>query len=221
MTGWIIAGAVVLLLWLLSRVRLGVGASRTREGENRVWVRVGPKPITLWPRPKRKPSKPDKEKKAKPPKEKKPKKEKPPRRPLTREQIISLVRQLVSLALEAAESFRRKLRIDVLELDLVVGEPDPADAAMHYGQASAALGALWGPLTSAFQVKDGRARVDVDFQREHWALWGRFQMTLTVGQLIWLGLRCGVKALHIWREIRKDTNDAEKGGRKHGKAASS
>lgn len=220
MIGWIIAGVLLLLLWLLSRVRLGVGASRTREGENRAWVRVGPKRVTLWPRPEKKPG-PAKEKKPKAQKEKKPKKEKPPRRPLTREQIAALVQRLLALALEAGGMFRRKLCIDVLELDLVVGEPDPADAALHYGKASAALGALWGPLTSAFQVKDGRARVDVDFQRERWELWGRFQMTLTVGQLTWLGLRCGVKALHIWREIRKDTNDAEKGGRKHGKAASS
>ena len=63
--------------------------------------------------------------------------------------------------------------------------------------------------------------MDVDFQQEHWALCGRIQMTITVGQLVWLGLRCGVKALNIWREIRTDTNDAEKGGRNDGKAASS
>lgn len=132
-----------------------------------------------------------------------------------------MVRRFLSLALEAAGSFRRKLCIDVLELDLIVGSPDPADAAMDYGKASAALGALWGPLNEAFRVKDGRARVDVDFQQEHWAVWGRLQMTLTIGQLVWLGLRYGAAALNILRETRRDTNDAEKGGRNDGKAASS
>ncbi len=222
MIGWIIAGVIVVLVWLIGRIRLGVGASRTQEEGNRLWLRLGPASITLYPRaPKPSKEKPAKEKKAKPPKEKKSKKEKTPRKPLTREQIVALVRRLIPLGLEAAGSFRRKLRIDVLEMDLIIGEPDPADTAMSYGKASAALGALWGPLNEAFQVKDGRARVDVDFQQEHWALWGRFQMTITVGQLIWLGLRCGVKALNIWREIRTDTNDAEKGGRNDGKAASS
>lgn len=221
MIGWIIAGAVIVLLWLIGCVPLGVGGAHTQEERGWVWLRVGPARITLYPRPKKETSKPVKEKKTKPPKEKKPKKEKKPGKSLTREQIMALVRRLIPLGLEAAGSFRRKLRIDVLDLHLVVGEPDPADAALHYGQASAALGALWGPLNEAFQIKDGRARVDVDFQQEHWALWGRIQMTITVGQLIWLGLLWGVKALNIWREIRTDTNDAEKGGLNNGKAASS
>ena len=81
---------------------------------------------------------------------------------------------------------------------------------MHYGQASAALGALWGPLNEAFQIKDGRARVDVDFQQEHWALWGRVQMTLTVGQLVWLGLRYGAAVLNILRETRKESKKEQR-----------
>ena len=212
---------MVLLSWLIGRLPLGAGVSRTREEGNRIWLQLGPASITLYPRPKKPPTKPAKEKKSKPAKEKKPKKEGKPRKPFTREQIVTLVRRFLSLALEAAGSFRRKLCIDVLELDLIVGSPDPADAAMDYGKASAALGALWGPLNEAFRVKDGRARVDVDFQQEHWAVWGRLQMTLTIGQLVWLGLRYGAAALNILRETRRDTNDAEKGGRNDGKAASS
>lgn len=114
------------------------------------------------------------------------------------------------MALEAAGSFRRKLRIDVLELRVVVGEADPADTAMHYGQASAALGALWGPLNEAFHIKDGLARVDVDFQQEHWALWGRLQITLTVGQLVWLGVRYGAEVLNILRETRKESKQEQR-----------
>ena len=221
MTGWIIAGVVVLLIWFIGCVPLGAGVSRTREEGNRIWLQLGPASITLYPRPKKTPTKPAKEKKSKPAKAKKPKKEGKPRKPFTREQVVTLVRRFLALGLEAAGSFRRKLCIDVLELDLIVGSPDPADAAMDYGKASAALGVLWGPLNEAFRVKDGRARVDVDFQQEHWAVWGRLQMTLTIGQLVWLGLRYGAAALNILRETRRDTNDAEKGGRNDGKAASS
>lgn len=38
MTGWIIAGAVVLLIWLIGRIPLGAGVSRTREEGNRIWL---------------------------------------------------------------------------------------------------------------------------------------------------------------------------------------
>lgn len=209
MIGWIIAGVVILLMCLLGNLRLGVGGSHTQEEGIQVWLRLGPARVTLYPRPKKQ-VKPAKAKKDKPLKEKKPKKERTPKKPLTREQIVALVRQLIPLALEAAGSFRRKLRIDVLDARLVVGEPDPADAAMHYGQASAALGALWGPFNEAFQIKDGRARVDVDFQQEHWALWGRVQMTLTVGQLVWLGLRYGAAVLNILRETRKESKKEQR-----------
>ena len=211
MTGWIIAGAVLLALCLLSRLPLGVGASRREREGVRVWLRVGPADIALYPRPPKKP-KAAREKKPKPPKKKKEKAEpgKAPRPPLSGEQLLSLAGKLVSLALEAAGQVRRKLSIDVLEMDLIIGEPDPADAVLRYGQASAVLGTLWGPLTSAFRVKEGRVRVDVDLQRERWALWGRFQMTLTVGQLVWLGLRYGGAALQILRETRKESNDKQR-----------
>ena len=210
MIGWIIAGVVILLVCLLGSLRLGVGGSHTQEEGIRVWLRLGPAKITLYPRPKKEPSNPAREKKPKPPKEKKPEREKKPKKPLTSEQIIALVRQLIPLGLEAAGSFRRKLRIDVLDARRGVGEPDPADAALHYGQASAALGALWGPLNQAVQIKDGRARVDVDFQQDHWVLWGRLQMTLTVGQLVWLGLRYGAAVLHILRETRKESKKEQR-----------
>lgn len=209
MIGWIIAGVVILLMCLLGSLRLGVGGAHTQEEGIQVWLRIGPARITLYPRPKKQ-AKPAKAKKDKPPKEKKPKKERTSKKPFTGEQIVALVRQLIPLALEAAGSFRRKLRIDVMDARLVVGEPDPADAAMHYGQASAAVGALWGPLNEAFQIKDGRARVDVDFQQEHWALWGRVQMTLTVGQLVWLGLRYGAAVLNILRETRKESKKEQR-----------
>lgn len=210
MIGWIIAGVVILLLCLIGNLRLGVGASHLETEGVRVWLRVGPAAITLYPRPKKEKPKPTKEKKPKAETKEKPKKEEKPRKPLSWDQIIALVRQLIPLGLEAAGSFRRKLCVDVLDARLVVGEPDPADAAMHYGQASAALGALWGPLNEAFRIKDGRARVDVDFQQEHWALWGKIQMTLTVGQLVWLGLRYGAAVLNILRETRKESKKEQR-----------
>lgn len=53
--------------------------------------------------------------------------------------------------------------MDQLELKLTIGAADPGDAAIRYGQANALLGSIWQPLTEAFHVEEGRARVEVDF----------------------------------------------------------
>ena len=89
----------------------------------------------------------------------------------------------------------RGLRVDVLELELTAGGGDPADTAMLYGQANAALGALWYPLTRAFHVKDGTARVKLDFDAPGITVYALASFSLKLGRVVWVGLRAGVKAL--------------------------
>ena len=99
------------------------------------------------------------------------------------------------MGLEAAKGLWRDFRIDTLELELTAGSSDPADAAMLYGQANAALGALWLPLTKAFHVKDGAARVRLDFDSPGMTVYGLASFSLKLGNIVWIGLRAGVKAL--------------------------
>ena len=120
------------------------------------------------------------------------------------------------LLLEAAGQFRRKLQIDELRLRLVAGAPDPADAALRYGQANALLGAIWQPVTRVFHVKDGWARVEVDFDRTEPALYGRVSLSLTVGELAALGLSFGVKALSVLLAVRRE--DRQRTGQKQNAA---
>ena len=120
------------------------------------------------------------------------------------------------LLLEAAGQFRRKLQIDELRLRLVAGAPDPADAALRYGQANALLGAIWQPVTRVFHVKDGWARMEVDFERTEPALYGRVSLSLTVGELAALGLSFGVKALSVLLAVRRE--DRQRTGQKQNAA---
>jgi hypothetical protein len=99
------------------------------------------------------------------------------------------------VALEAAEGLWRGFAIDTLELELTAGSSDPADAAMLYGNANAALGALWIPLTRAFHVKDGTARVKLDFDAPGITVYALASFSLKLGRVVWVGLRAGVKAL--------------------------
>ena len=96
------------------------------------------------------------------------------------------------------------------------GPPDPADAALRYGQANALLGAIWQPVTRVFHVKDGWARVEVDFERTEPALYGRVSLSLTVGELAALGLSFGVKALSVLLAVRRE--DRQRTGQKQNAA---
>lgn len=192
-----ILAAAVLVLLLIGQVRVGGQAEFNAEGFF-LWVRAGRLRIRILPiKPKetRKKRKPKGSKKEKPKKEKQ-KKEKPPT-PLP-EKIggaLEYARELLPVALEAAGGLLRGLRVDTLRVELTAGAPDPADAAMLYGQANAALGALWQPLTTAFRVKDGSARVKLDFDAPGMTVYGAAGLSIKIGTVVRIGLRAGFKAL--------------------------
>ena len=190
-----ILAAVVLVLFLIGQVRVGGQAEFSADGFF-LWIRLGRFKIKILPmKPKEgKPEKPEKPKKKKEPR--KPKKERPPT-PLP-EKIggaLEYAQALLPVALEAAGGMLRGLRVDVLELELTAGGSDPADTAMLYGQANAALGALWYPLTKAFKVKDGTARVKLDFDAPGTTVYGTAALSIKIGTAVRVGLRAGVKAL--------------------------
>lgn len=190
-----VLAVLVLILLLLGQVRVG-GRAEFNEKGFFLWIRLGRFKLKILPAgPKEeKIGKPKKPKKGKEPK--KPKKEKPPT-PLP-EKIggaLEYAQALLPVVLEAAKGMWRGLRVDVLELELTAGGSDPADTAMLYGQANAALGALWHPLTKAFHVKDGTARVKLDFDAPGTTLYGQAALSIKIGTLVWIGLGAGWKAL--------------------------
>ena len=198
-----VLAVLVLILLLLGQVRVGGRAEISAEGFF-LWIRLGRVKLKILPagRKEEKIGKPKKPKKEKEPK--KPKKEKPPT-PLP-EKIggaLEYAQALLPVALEAAKGMWRGLRVDVLELELTAGGSDPADTAMLYGQANAALGALWHPLTKAFHVKDGTARVKLDFDAPGTTVYGRAALSIKIGTGVWIGLRAGWKALFRALAARK------------------
>ena len=196
-----ILAAVVLVLLLIGQIRVGGQAEFNAEGFF-LWVRVGKLRIKILP------MKPKGEKSKEPKKKKKPKKSKKKKRPGEAEQekpptplperlggALEYARELLPVAVDAACGMLRGLRVDNLNLELTAGSPDPADAAMLYGQANAALGALWHPLTTAFRVKDGSARVKLDFDAPGMTVYGAAGLSIKIGTVVWIGLRAGFRAL--------------------------
>ncbi len=191
-----ILAVVILVLLLIGQVRVGGRAEFNADGFF-LWIRLGKfniKILPVKPREEKEPQKPKKPKEKKEPK--KSGKEKLPT-PLS-EKIggaMEYAQALLPVGLEAAKGMWRGLRVDVLELELTAGGSDPADAAMLYGQANAALGALWFPLTKAFHVKDGTARVKLDFDAPGVTVYGQASLSIKIGTVVWISLRAGWKAL--------------------------
>lgn len=187
-----VLAVVVLVLLLIGQVRVGGQAEFNAEGFF-LWVRVGKLRIKILP------MKPKEEKPKKPKKKKKPKKPRKEKEPTSLPEKIGgaleYAKELLPVALEAAGGLLKDLRVDALRLELTAGSPDPADAAMVYGQANAALGALWYPLTKAFKVKDGSARVLLDFDALGMTVYGTAGLSIKIGTVVWIALRAGFKAL--------------------------
>lgn len=199
MTALYVLAGIVLACFLLGQIRVGVRVRYDRDGPA-VFARLGAVRLKVFPLPKKE----RKPKKKKAEKEKKPKKEKPPV-PLP-EKIggaLSYTKALLPVVLELAEKFLRGIRIDTLYLELTAGSPDPADAVMLYGQAQAALGALWYPLTQALDVKDGHAWAKVDFDAPGMLLYAEAALSLKLGRIVSIALYCGIKALAAFLKVRQ------------------
>lgn len=199
--GWIIFLGILILLLILP---LGVSAVYDSEGP-RVWVIAGPVRIKVFPV----------KKKEKKPKQKKEKKKAAPaakttQQPKKKSQGGSLTDFLpvVQVVLDFLGNFRRKLRINVLELNLVLGGGDPCDLAENYGKACAAMGNLWPMLEELFVIKKRDVKIQCDFEADKTLITARLDLTITLARVFAVGGRYGFKAI---KELMKILNK-RKGG---------
>ncbi len=132
MTGWVVLLVLAVLVLLVCLVRLGVAAGydeRGGMGQGPSGPQMGD-PLSHRP-PQGGQAPGEKARKAEK-KAQKPTQEEPDKPTLGG--ALDLALDLLPDVKEAAGRFRRRLRIDDLTLYLEWGEPDPADAAIHYGQ---------------------------------------------------------------------------------------
>ena len=198
--GWVIFFAVVLLLTILP---LGVFVSYDEDG---VLVKIvaGPVKITLFPRPKKekKSEKKSKKKTSASPAEQLPKPPQPPKQAPEKKKGGSWTDflPLVQVALDFLGSFRRKLRINQLELKLTMAGDDPCDLAVNYGRAWAAVGNLMPQLERLFVIKKRNIAVACDFTASQTLVKFRSEATITLGRLVSLAVVYGIR---VFREFWK------------------
>ena len=200
--GWGIFFAVVLLLAVLP---LGIFLCYDEDG---VLAKVvaGPVKVTLFPRPKKEKKPREKSKKKKPASsaESLPKPPQPPKQAPEKKKGGSWTDflPLVRVALDFLGSFRRKLRINRLDLKLTMAGDDPYDLAINYGRAWAAVGNLMPQLERLFVIKDRNIEVACDFTASQTLVEFRAEVTITLGRLVSLAVVYGIRVFRQFWKIK-------------------
>lgn len=205
--GWLITLGVLTLLAILP---LGVSARYDADGAL-LRIIAGPLRITLFPR-KKKEKKPKKEKKAKQKAPAKTKAAAPKTAEKKKSQGGSLTDflPLVQAVLDMLVCFKNKLRVNRLEMKMILAADDPCDLAVNYGRAWAALGNLMPQLERIFVIKKRDLEVECDFTAEKTLIIAQLDLTITLGRILSLGVVHGIRLL---REFLKIMNK-RKGGAK-------
>ena len=208
--GWYITLGILFLLAILP-----LGASiRYDEDGALVKLIAGPVRITLFPRPKKKDSKKDEKPKAKKEKPRKAKKAKkqasgtdaaaPADAPKKKKGgSVTDFLPLVKVLLDFLGDFRRKLRVNVLELKVILGGDDPCDLAVNYGRAWAAVGNLLPRLERVFVIRKRDIGVECDFTEAKTRVLARLDLTVTLGRLLAAVLVFAFHALVEYLKITK------------------
>lgn len=202
--GWLITLGI---LALLAAIPLGVSLHYDAEGfvvkVVAAFVRI---PIFPFPQ-KKKVEKPKKEKSPKPAKAAKPKASPPPKPVESDAQpkggsLMDFI-PLVKVGLGFLNAFRRKIRLNHLKLHLVLAEEDPADLAIHYGQAWAGLNNLLPRLERVFHIGSRDVEVGCDFTATEPLITAHLEITITLGRLLLLAAVYGFQGLREFLILNK------------------
>lgn len=189
--GWLIAAAIVLLIYWMP---VGIRGVYDAAGIA-VYMQIGPFRSVLYPREKTE----KKQKKKKPEsgiREYKPATESKKEKGNVRE-LLPLLRLILDLLVD----LKTKLRMDLLEADVVLGGNDPCDLAVNYGRTWSAVGNLIPQLERFFVIRKRDIRISCDFTSPKTTVQGCVHITITVGRVVCLLGYHGIRILFNYLKI--------------------
>ena len=202
-TWWMTLLVILAVLVLIGCIPVGVDARYSADGVF-LTAKLGPFRLQLLPqKPKKKPKKrkPQQKQPEKTPAKAGPQEKKP--NPLLSGGMDGLM-QLLDLAFDTLGDLRRKLRVNELALYVLIGgADDPAKAAMGYGRAWAAIGAITPSLERLFVIKKRDIRPALDYTISNTQIDAHLVTTITIGRSLALALRAGIRFLKILNERKK------------------
>ena len=119
---------------------------------------------------------------------------------LTRQQIQDLIR----LALDLLGKLRRKLLVRHLTLHAFFGGRDAARAAIGYGRAWAAIGAVMPVLENSFRIESRDVGAYLDYGLDQPRLLLELDVRMRLGTALVLALGAGVRLLGIFTKSSKN-----------------
>lgn len=210
--GWLITLGILILLAVLP---LGISVKYDSDGPL-VKIIAGPFRLTAYPRPKKQKKEKKKEEPKQSPEVAENKEEetlpKPPQPPKAVKEEKPKEKKggsltdfipFVKLGLHFLGDFRRKLRLNNLELKLVLASSDPCDLAVNYGKTWAAVGNLLPALERWFVIKKRNVEVECDFTASETLVTARLDISITLGRLLSLIAVYGVRALKEFLNFKK------------------
>lgn len=175
-------GIILLIFLLIGFLRVGVTVFF--GDELCVKLRVGQIRLTVFPRKKKKKEKPkqEKPKEEKAEAEPKPKKRRALPKP-TIEDLFDLAQTALSALGATVARACKRVRIDPLDVTVVLGGNDPASVATVYGVASAVMFAEMPKLEERFYIPAPSLHLRMDFDAAGTTATGRVGVTLRVCDL--------------------------------------
>lgn len=188
---------LIVLAVLLILLLLPFGAvARYDESGVTAWVKVLFFRFQVFPAKREKKVKKEKAKK-KEPKEETAKEEK------KKGGTLELIRAALPLVKPALAGLKKRLTIDDLELHVTWGSQNPADAAMGYGYANAALGTLWAVVDESFKVKKSRLGCDVDFDQTRPTVYANAALSINLWKTLTLVLPLLIRFYRNYTRLKK------------------
>lgn len=188
--GWLIALAAVVLL---AFVPLGISAKYDAGGAA-AWLILGPVRLSLYPSRKKTARRGKKSTETENEKSKSEKKG---------GSLSDFFPLLDAVSDFLGDLLFRKLRVNLLQARIVMAGDDPCDLAVNYGRAWAALGNLVPVLERFFVIKKRDLQVECDFDADKTLIDARLILTVTLGRLLHLGARYGIRVLREFMKIVK------------------
>ena len=207
MVGWIILGMLAALLLVLLCLRVSVNLAFGEE--LRVTVQLGPKVIQIVPPPEKR-AKAEK-RSVKPSKTESKSQKKPvPVFRLTFDDMRGGLRALWQAVKGALRRAGKRIRIDPLNISIVLGDENPANTAEWYGWVNTAVWTVMPRLEEWVDMPDPRIHMEMDFSAAETTVSGTVGFRYRVADLLAIAfaaggpvLRFGIPFLKRQRAMKK------------------
>lgn len=210
MIGWIILGVIALIIILVLCLRVGV---RVEFGDAlRITAQVGFIHMQIVPPPERAQKKlPKAQKNAPESAQKEPKKS---RKKLDFHPTGADIRAALSAVWRAVQGALRRagrrIRIDPVDVSVIIADEDPVNTAQWYGWACTAMWTVLPRLEELHQFPDPHVHLEMDFSATRTRASGTVGIRYRVGDMLAIGfaaawplLRFGIPFLRRQRALRK------------------